>query len=253
MIIRSNFKRILKIILLNIVLLITIYFLSVNFSKNLIFTVKYEYKNIEINNLINKISVLNRDLKAEYRFNSEKFLTDYFEYLSKQKKILSLAPCNPDILDNNLRNVRIYNVKLIDNFESFDVAIITNNISKNNFNIDKCFDYFFTDNLNKYFIERINNLNEELKFKINFLLELNQKIQSNKDDISLEIKKSELLLEYNKKLKYFVDPKNNYRGLNKNSHVLYMFLTLLLLSGALQIGYFKIKQISKLINRFIYS
>jgi hypothetical protein len=245
-----------KIIILNIFFVIIIFFLSLNFSKKLPFVSTYEYTNIRVNPLVSEFLILRRNILKDdsvfFLYTLENFITEYIEYLNANKNLRALAPCPSEVLGSDLRNIQMYKISKNRYEQKFNVRIKNNNFYKNNFNMDKCFNYIFVENLNEYFLKSIQNDNKIIEKQISLLKKLNEKnkiIDYNNVD---QIEKLELILRLSSELKnYIIDysVSNN----NKNNTV-YLFLVLLLVSATLQIMYFKFKKLNiKNILKFINS
>jgi hypothetical protein len=182
-------------LIINIVVLILIYFFSFHIFPKLSFYNKLEYKGIVVNEFfINILSLTNSSKFTEKRladqqdlnFTKSKFLNQYFYYLINNNNLISDAPCPKELMVNNLRNIQIFNDVTIDFFENnlkFNVRFSFYNFfwSTEKLDINKCFDYIFKENLNKYFLLYRNKLVEKIENKIKFI---NSQIDNN--DLKLE-------------------------------------------------------------------
>ncbi len=206
-------------VLINIVVLILIYFFSFNLYPNLGFYNKLEYKGIKteafnfFSNNHNKYSNVEIVLHEEPEFLEEQdlFLKKYFSYLTKNKDLVSNAPCPKELLVNNLRNIQIYNDSILDSFQAelkFNVRFSFYKFfsSSEKLNINKCFDYIFKENLNKFFILYRDALIKKLQYKINDLNKINFDVEQ--VNVGIEINKK--ILEKLKSFNFFIDPNTNY-------------------------------------------
>lgn len=246
-----------KIIILNIFFVIIIFFLTLNFSKKLPFVSTYEYTNIRVDPLVSEFLILRRNiLKDDSYFlfyNLENFITEYIEYLNANKNLHALAPCPSEVLGSDFRNIQIYKISKNKYEQKFNVRIKNNNFYKNNFNMDKCFNYIFVENFNEYFLRSIQIDTKIIKKQIFFLKKLNEKNKIIDYKTVDEIEKLELILRLNSELKNYIIDNYSHSNDNKNNTV-YLFLVLLLVSATLQIMYFKFKKLNiKNILKFINS
>jgi hypothetical protein len=246
-----------KIIIFNIFFVIIIFFLSLFFSKKLPFVRTYEYTDIRINPLVSEFLIFQRNiLKNDHYFSSytlEKFITEYIEYFNSNKNLHALAPCPSEVLGSDLRNIQIYKIIKGRFNQKFNVRIKNNNFYKNNFNIDKCFNYIFIENFNEYFLKSIQHDNKIIETHISLLKKLYRNNKIIDYEVDDQIEKLELILGLSSKLKnYTID---NYSNSNDNkNNTVYIFLVLLLVSATLQIMYFKFKKLNiKNILKFINS
>ena len=257
-----NKKKILKITLFNVVLLLAIYYLTSNFYKKLIPSQKITISLVPVNNLMFELNNYRND-ETNFFFSSKDIfiLNDYYDYLIKEKKIISSSSCPPEIKSNNLRNVYIHNVSITKYSATFDVSLVVNQSSKNNI---ECLNYIFVEKLNIYFLDQIKKRKLMIKSEINYLKvvkkllteegkrTLNEQLafpinqgQSILDlNLDLKIIQAELLYKfYDEQIKFFVEPsgiiKKNFEiDDNKNN----LFITISFLFVALQMAFFYLKK-----------
>ena len=154
-----------KKLIINIFALILIYFFSFHFYPKKFGYNKFDYKNIRTNTLNTFINtsreqILNKGISLDLeslRKQKNTFLLGYMEYLKKNPDIVTDAPCPNELKANNLRNVQIYiddDIYLFNNIEKFNVRFSFYKSFKNSdkLEINKCFDYIFKENLNKYYL-----------------------------------------------------------------------------------------------------
>ena len=166
-----------KKIIINIVALISIFFFSFHFYPKINFYNKFDYKGIKTfshliffsskntadkDTLIIYAENLNRRDPDFLSNNKIEFLDQYMKYLKTKPNIIADAPCPNELKANNLRNVQIYfeneNYNSLDENDKksneFNVRFNFYKFSKNsgNLEINKCFDYIFKENLNKYYL-----------------------------------------------------------------------------------------------------
>ena len=173
-------------LIINIVILILIYFFSFHIFPKLSFYNKLEYRKISVNNnYLNILSLVNTKKHVDMIFADDaklnheknKFLNQYFSYLIKNNNLISDAPCPNELMANNLRNIQIFNedANFIDNSLEFNVRFSFYKYfwSSEKLDMDKCFDYIFKENLNKYFLlnrkKLVEKIEDNIKF-INFLI-----------------------------------------------------------------------------------
>jgi hypothetical protein len=246
-----------KIIILNIFLVIIIFFLSLNFSKKLPFVSTYEYSNIRINPLVSEFLIIRKNILYDdlnfILYDLKNFITEYIEYLILNKNLRVLAPCPSEVFANDLRNIQIYKVSKNRYEQKFNVKIKNNNFYKNNFNMDKCFNYIFVENFNKYFLKIIEHDNKMTEKTINFLKISNENSTVANYKSVDKIERLKLIHRLSSELNNYII--NNYSHSNDNkSQTVYLFLVLLLVSATLQIMYFKFKKLNiKSILKFIKS
>ena len=184
-------------LIINIVVLILIYFFSFNIFPKLSFYNKLEYREIMVNeHLLNLLSFTNSNkfivssisssIANEQDLNIEKnrFLNQYFYYLIKNN-LISNAPCPKELMVNNLRNIQIFNNAtndFLDNNFKFNVRFSFYKFfwSTEKLDINKCFDYIFKENLNKYFLLYRNRIVEKVENKIKFI---NSQIDNNEQKL----------------------------------------------------------------------
>jgi hypothetical protein len=184
-----------KKIIINIVALILIFFFSFHFYPKINVYNKFDYKGIKTDPQF--IIIIDNNTKSysntEILFKQDpeslmgkktQFLKEYMKYLESKPNIIADAPCPNELMENNLRNVQIYfddNMYLDENYKKFNVRFNFFKFSKNsdNLEINKCFDYIFKENLNKYYliylegIIRILNEQHNLKKQLFFFDDLN--------------------------------------------------------------------------------
>jgi hypothetical protein len=170
----SKIKLKYKIIILNIFVLISVYFFSFNIFPKIISNHQYNYQSIKINvKNINEINFIIQKLQLGsdgYFINdNEKFLKEFTEQLSKSSIIAEKTPCPSELLRNKMRNINVYFTE--QNKKNFNVRFYANKFfgsSIDKFNMDLCFNYIFVDNLNKFYNKKfkdyINNLEENYFF-----------------------------------------------------------------------------------------
>jgi hypothetical protein len=150
---------------------------------------------------------------------------------------------------------------LVNNIEKFNVRFSFYKSFKNSnkLEINKCFDYIFKENLNKYYLLYRNNQIEMLTNQFNITDEF-----FNFEFLTGEIKElylkekffSENVIRLLKNNNFFVDPNITYafeEQRDKNLNQILVFAISLLIIVFINIGYEKLnrKQVSKFINEFI--
>jgi hypothetical protein len=169
-------------LIINIVVLILIYFFSFHIFPKLSFYNKLEYKGIRANELfLNVQSLTNSNnlyygLPNELDLDNQKniFLNQYFYYLINNNNLISDAPCPKELMVNKLRNIQIFyedkndflgkNLKFNVRFSFYKFFW-----SPEKLDINKCFDYIFKENLNKYFLLHRERLVKKIEDKIKFI------------------------------------------------------------------------------------
>jgi len=254
-------------LIINIVVLILIYFFSFHIFPKLSLYNKLEYKGIVVNEFfINTLSLTNNNKfignslvdQRDLNFTKSEFLNQYFYYLINNNNLISNAPCPKELMVNNLRNIQIFNDGIIDFFENnlkFNVRFSFYNFfnSSKKLDINKCFDYIFKENLNKYFILYRDKILKNLQDQNEFL----KKIEVN-DQIKLLIEINEQTIVIIKNYNFFIDPNINYspkQEEDKSWPKIIAFIISLLIVVSINIGFkqLKRKQTLKLINKFMNS
>ncbi len=247
-------------LIINIVVLILIYFFSFHIFPKLGFYNKLDYTGIKSNARdiffytqsvnINEDEILKRQ---------DHFLKQYFYYLSKNSDLMSNAPCPRELLINNLRNVQIYN----DNFLDFLDEDIKFNVrfsfykffgSSEKLDISKCFDYIFKENLNKYFLLYRAKLTRNLEYQNEFL----KKIKIEDKKIISQMRINERAIEIIKSTNFFIDPNSNYsptQQKDKSATKILSFIICLLIVLYINIIFNKLykKKISRFIKKYIFN
>jgi hypothetical protein len=255
-------------LIINIVVLSLIYFFSFYIFPKLGFYNKLDYVRIETN--AQKIFIPFIVIESDFSFhkNEEKILSDqnkffknYFIYLNRNKNLISDAPCPRELMVNDLRNIQIYyndNSNYIDKDFIFNVRFIFYKFfgSSDKIDINKCFDYIFKENLNKYFLLYRDKYIEDANFKISLLKNLN----NSNDEITIKIKTFENALELLKTLSFYVDPNVSYTPVQKKANetskflaFIICFLIVIFINVMHSDSALYKKKISKFINKFINS
>jgi hypothetical protein len=172
---QSKYKK----IIFNVLILIFIYFFSFNIFPNLMSSDQYNYKKISIHEKnINAVSTLiessepfkNKEFYwvRDKSSNYNQFLNEFIEDLSKDPILLKNIHCPSEVLKNNMRNIYIYFER--NNKNIFNVRFYVNRIFNSRLdetNIDKCFNFIFVENLNKFYYKKF----EEFINKLEYLYE----------------------------------------------------------------------------------
>jgi len=176
----SKIKLKYKIIILNIFVLISVYFFSFNIFPKITSNYQYNYQNIKINvKNINEINLSIASLVQKLQLGSdgyfindnEKFLNEFTEQLSKSSIIPEKTPCPSELLRNQMRNINVYFTE--QNKKNFNVRFYTNKFfgsSIDEFNMDLCFNYIFVENLNKFYNKKFKDYIDNLEENYFFLL-----------------------------------------------------------------------------------
>ena len=193
MIISNKIKK--AKLIINIIVLILIYFFSFHIFPKLSFYNKLEYKEIVVNELfLNLLSLTNSNKFIDNSFANEKdlddeknrFLNQYFYYLINNNNLISDAPCPKELMVNNLRNIQIFNDgtnNFLNNNLKFNVRFSFYKFfwSSEKLDINKCFEYIFKENLNKYLLLNRVRFVEKIENKIKFI-----NIENNNNNQKLE-------------------------------------------------------------------
>jgi hypothetical protein len=245
-------------LIINIVVLILIYFFSFHIFPKLGFYNKLDFIGIKTNA---RAIFFQTQYKSDeiYLERQNNFLKQYFYYLDNNKNLISNAPCPRELLVNNLRNIQIYNdniLNVLDNDLKFNVRFSFYKFfgSSEKLDISKCFDYIFKENLNKYFILYRVKLIENLEFSVKYL----KKMKIKNEIIVTEIKLNEHAIETIKSYNFFIDPNLNYSPIQQNDKIaskILTFILCLLIVVFINIFFNKLyrKQISRFIKRFIFN
>lgn len=274
-----------KIIIINIIILIFVYFFSFHLSERLFFYNKFDYKEINTN-AKSTIVYMKYDFQAPSAVINKKnlqhetdiFLDLYFNYLKKNPHIISEAPCPSELMINNLRNIQIYksnkNDDFLENPYKFNVRFNFYKFSESTgkLNMNKCFDYIFKENLNKYYLlyrdKIIENINDEIIilekiYNIDDLQILDLKSstfplnnENDKTPIKKKIKDYKNLIKIIKMNNFFIDPDASYTVVKQNpvsSTKIVIFVTCLLIVVSINILINKLnrKQVAKFINKLM--
>jgi hypothetical protein len=253
-------------LIINIIILILIYYFSFHIFPKLSFYNKLDYIGIASNArgifFIPPIQGSNFDRyntdELQYAKQQEQFLKQYFYYLNKNSDLITNAPCPRELLVNNLRNIQLYNdanLNFLEDGLKFNVRFSFYNFfnSSKKLDINKCFDYIFKENLNKYFILYRDKILKNLQDQNEFL----KKIEVN-DQIKLLIEINEQTIVIIKNYNFFIDPNINYspkQEEDKSWPKIIAFIISLLIVVSINIGFkqLKRKQTLKLINKFMNS
>lgn len=182
----------------------------------------------------------------------DEFLNSYMRYLKKNQDLIANAPCPSELVANNLYNIQIYNNKDIDflnddNNYGFNVRFsffyFFRSLEK--VDINKCFNYFFRENINKYFLLYREKTIEDLENEI-----ISLKVLNNFNKIN----NYENLIKIIKANNFFIEPDVRYAVVQKNNKTtskIVIFFICLLIVVSINIMYKKLnkKQISKFINK----
>jgi hypothetical protein len=252
-------------IIVNFFLFILAYYFCFNIYPSLNADTKINYQKIETNSdlffssvWIAKRSSVNRQEYIEFKKNE--FLTKYIDYLNSKPDIKTKAPCPSELIKNNLRNIQMYpnlfDDPILKNYQ-FNVRFnlskfylySQNDLSK----LDKCFNFFFVEQLNNYFIIYRQNLIDELKIEYDYKLFMGYNYPDN-FTFDQFIKVNEFI----NNVKFFVNPNTNYtHSVNLHTNItlnqIFLFLACLLIISILNFSYYKLgkKKLSKIINEFI--
>jgi hypothetical protein len=169
-------------IIINLVVLILIYVFSFHIFPILGTYTKVDFIGIKTNS--DALNSLIYDKELSYLENKDElitkkknqFLTSYMHYLKKEQDLIAKAPCPSELLANSLYNIQIYNNKDKDiDFLNSDIKYSFNVRfsffpvfrSLDKLDINKCFEYFFKENINKYFLlyrdKTINDYKDKIK------------------------------------------------------------------------------------------
>jgi hypothetical protein len=250
-------------VLINIVVLILIYYFSFHMYPKLGFYNTLEYKGIKTKAFSFysdlHLSYYDHEIRVsdepEFLKEQELFLKKYFYYFTQNKDLVSNAPCPKELLVNNLRNIQIINDKnfVFQDDLKFNVRFsFYKYFSSSKLDIDKCFDYIFKENLNKYFILYRDKLIEKIRYKTDYL----SKIELDYDEIKFRVIISEKKIEILKNYNFFINPNVNYlpeQLEDKSWPKIIAFAICLLLFIFISTGYQKLnrKKFSKFINKFM--
>ena len=172
-----------KKIIINIVVLILIFFFSFHIYPKINVYNKFDYKGIKTSpeyimiiedkyKYSNVELILRQDIETLSTKKSQ-LLKGYMKYLESKPNIIADAPCPNELMANNLRNIQIYfedNMYLDENYKKFNVRFNFYKFFKNSdkLEINKCFDYIFKENLNKYYLMYRNEVTRILEEENNF-------------------------------------------------------------------------------------
>lgn len=203
---QSKYKK----IIFNVIILTFIYYLSFTVFPNLSSSDQYNYKKISINEKnIYAVDILmgssaDVNIKQFYWIKDKdylKFLNEFIQDLSKDSILLKNIHCPSEILKNNMRNIYIYfekNDKSIFNVR-FYVNRFFNSRSKET-DLDKCFNFIFVENLNKFyskkfeaFVNNLENLYESSNFEKKNFSNINV-LEFTYSDLIKKIKEKEIKL-----------------------------------------------------------
>lgn len=259
-------KKKISLIIVNFFALILVFYLSFNIYPSLNYDTKVDYEKIETNSEIFFSSVWiakrsSADRQSYIEFKKNEFLTNFIAYLNSKQDIKKKAPCPNGLVKNNLRNIQIYPSYLSDPIVKTYEFNVRFNLSKFNLynqdlsQLDQCFQYFFVENINKFFILYRKNLIDELKIEYDYKSSMGYNYPDNFTPTQL-IKVNEFLSTVN----FFVNPKANYshsQNFKKNSGLneIFVFLICLLILWIINISFYKLgyKKLSKIINDFFNS
>ena len=248
-------------LIINLVALILIYFFSFHIFPKLNIYNKIDYTGIKTNarsiffftqaaTVVDEIEIVKLQ---------DHFLKQYFYYLDKNKDLISNAPCPKELLVNNLRNIQIYNDNILNYLEDdikFNVRFSFYRFfgSSEKLDINKCFNYIFKENLNKYFILYRGKLLNNLEFQNKFL----KKMKTTDEKIISQIRINEQTIEMVKNSNFFIDPNSNYLPIqqkDKSASKILTFILCLIIVLSINICFNKLhrKQISRFIKKFIFN
>jgi hypothetical protein len=251
-------------IIINIVALVLVYFFSFHIFPKLGIYNKLDYIDIKTNGrdifYLDDYFYSNRkrakfaDKKKYLIQEQNKFLRQYLDYFSLNSNLIANAPCPAELMTNNLRNIQVYTNYYIDPLDDdvkFNVRFTFYKLFKftDKLNIDKCFDYIFKENLNKYFLSYRNKLIANFNDEIN----LQKKLGIDNPTIETSTKLIEKMKTYN----LYIDPDVSYTVDKKNDETSTKIITLiicLLIVLSINISFNKLnkKLISKIIKIFIF-
>jgi hypothetical protein len=257
-------------LIINIVVLSLIYFFSFYIFPKLGFYNKLDYVNIKTN--AQKVFILtgsigfdnesffNNTTEDKISIAQNKFFKNYFDYLIKNKNLISDATCPKVLMVNDLRNIQIYydyDSNFIHNSHMFNVRFnfYKSFGSSDKIDINKCFEYIFKENLNKYFLLYRDKYIEDTNLKISLLKKLNN---SNDEKIAIIIKTSEDTLKLLKTFSFYIDPNVSYTPVQKKANETSKFLAfiicflIVIFINVMHSALYK-KKISKFIKKFINS
>ena len=181
-------------LIINIVVLILTYFFSFHIFPKLGFYNTIEYRGVKVDEkifidhlFIGKYPDI-FDFKQNNTYNQNasfienvsttsknKFLVEYLKYFNNNENLISNAPCPKELVADNLRNIQIHDNKdsidFLNENLTFNVRFSFYKIFKSSekLDINKCFDYIFKENLNKYFFLYRNKLIKKIENQINNL------------------------------------------------------------------------------------
>jgi len=246
-------------IIINLVIILFIYFFSFHIFPKFNAYNHLDYTGIKTNSkkIFSPMYINDPTITLESRYllisnKKNEFLNSYMHYLKSNQDLIANAPCPSELVADNLYNIQIYNNKKIDflnedNNYGFNVRFSFFYFfrSLDKLDMDKCFDYFFRENINKYFLLYNENTIEKLKDEIILL-----KITNNFNKVDYY----ENLISTIRANNYFIEPNVRYPVAQKNnkttSKILIFFICSLIVVS-INIIYKKLdkKQISKFINK----
>jgi hypothetical protein len=278
-------------IIINLVVLILIYVFSFHIFPILGTYTKVDFIGIKtnsdaLNSLIydkefsfriydNEISLNVSENKDELITKKKnEFLTSYMHYLKKEQDLIAKAPCPSELLANSLYNIQIYDNKDKDiDFLNSDIKYSFNVRfsffpvfrSLDKLDINKCFEYFFKENINKYFLlyrdKTINDYKDKIESLENFnnLKDRNSLAVTpinvpNDRNIQIRINYYENLIKIIIANNFLIGPDVSYtisQQNNKNASKTLNFFMCLLIVVSINIIYKKFdkKKISKFFNK----
>jgi hypothetical protein len=253
-------------IIVNFFLFILAYYFCFNIYPSLNADTKINYQKIETNSdvFFSSVWIAKRsgvDRQSYIEFKKNEFLTKFIDYLNSKEDIKKKAPCPDELVKNNLRNIQIYPSHLDDPIAKTYEFNVRFNLSKFNLynqdlsKLDQCFNYFFVENMNKFFILYRKNLIDELKIEYDYKSSMGYNYPYNFTQDQLK-KVNEFINTVN----FFVNPKANYshsQNFRKNLGLneIFVFLICLLILCIINISFYKssYKKLSKIINEFFNS
>jgi len=241
----------LKIISINILIIISLYIISIFFKPNLNLQTVYKFEKIPINT---KINLLPEDFKEKNSllpsdFLFQKFITE----LTYQNVKKPLEDCPNELVLENFRTVHIYNI----NESNFSVDINTNSSPEN---VQKCFKKIFISELNKFYQKIINE--KKNRFEHIITMQSNLYNPNNKTNIGdllfyqlwdfnqrQKIKSWKIHLQ---EINYFAYPNKEYKPIVKKNEInfIIIYLSFIFFFLFFQIVYYLIKN-KKLLNKLL--
>ena len=180
-------------IIINFFALVLIFYFSFYIYPNVNSLRKYDYKEIKSNadKIYSPIYILNGMTSDKQKYINEKkkdLLSSFIKYFGNSPSLIANAPCPNQLTANNLRNIRIYepDQHFSTDAYSFNVRFLLNkSLSFGDApDIDKCFNYIFVENLNKFYLKNRENLIKSLEDDLNIRSKIKEFILKESTNIS---------------------------------------------------------------------